>query len=771
MPQSRKTKSKRPPSPYRPEIIVRFREGGEIEEKGRRLRATHLSLRRFHKTLGKLTGSKVRRSFRLKRPALDALGLRARRRKGRRFPGLDLFVRVQIFGDQDPKEWADRISRDPEVVFACPAAVPAPPPQTPDYSLQQGHLHAAPDGVDSSWAWFYPGGDGSGIQVCDCEYGCNLSHEDLPGATVVSNLDGDLTQYADHGTAVLGVMAGVDNGLGVTGVCPGASFLFGSESGWHRTDCIGDAIASLQPGDVLLLEMQAGIPPYKPVEYDPDIHAAIVTAVASGIVVVEAAANGGVDLGTTSNGAGKYIWDPAHADHDDSGAIFVGGGASSNHAAPHSRLETSNYGLRVDCQGWGEDVLTAGYGDLYDGGPNRLYTETFDGTSSAAPVVAGIAACLQGAAREATGTVLDPGTLRGLLRDPACGTPQSDSPAYPAASFPVGPLPDLRRLIPAAGVRPDVFMRDHISDTGEEPFGGALLCRSPDIIPRQNPVPDPEAVFGAGAWDDGNLGQPVEAGQDNHVYVRIANRGNAPDDVSVSVYWTPASSFPHPAAWNLIGTLEVPGVVPGEHRVAGPVAWPAESIPPTGHFCLVAVVDSVRDPLELPDAFSSVQAYLDFVRLHNNLCYRNVEVVDVTPDAPPPSYSFLMRGLPRKAARFRLAVHHRLPPGGEIDTEIRKRLPGRVGTDVLKAGRRRVKRRPDLSTFRAQDARPLHVRDIPLYRMEEVEVRISIRLPRNAAPGRYRIYADQFWGKAQLGRVNLDLRVRGKARQRSGPRS
>jgi hypothetical protein len=48
-------------------------------------------------------------------------------------------------------------------------------------------------------------------------------------------------------------------------------------------------------------------------------------------------------------------------------------------------------------QGWGENVVTTGYGDLYStDGANKYYTSTFSGTSSASPIVAGALACAEG---------------------------------------------------------------------------------------------------------------------------------------------------------------------------------------------------------------------------------------------------------------------------------------------------------------------------------------------------------------------------------------
>src|SRR6185295_14797143 len=98
----------------------------------------------------------------------------------------------------------------------------------------------------------------------------------------------------------------------------------------------------------------------------------------------------------------------------DSGAFLIGGGSS----AAHAPMCWTNYGSRLDFQGWGENVVTLGYGTLAMVGgadQNQWYTGTFSGTSSASPVVAGAVASIQGF-RKAHGLLaLDPLTLRSWL--------------------------------------------------------------------------------------------------------------------------------------------------------------------------------------------------------------------------------------------------------------------------------------------------------------------------------------------------------------------
>jgi serine protease len=158
------------------------------------------------------------------------------------------------------------------------------------------------------------------------------------------------------------------------------------------------------------------------------------------VIIIEAAGNGAEDL---DHSAYKRKFDRKHRD---SGAIMVGaGGPARAGYKDRERLDFSNYGSRVDVQGWGRKVATLDYGDLQSctgeerSYTDRHYTDEFSGTSSASPIVAGAAVLLEGIARE-RGRVLPPGELRELLR--ATGTPQAGN-----LKQQIGPRPDLARAI------------------------------------------------------------------------------------------------------------------------------------------------------------------------------------------------------------------------------------------------------------------------------------------------------------------------------------
>jgi subtilisin family serine protease len=342
----------------------------------------------------------------------------------------------------------------PAAIEAAPsatveAAAPSCPIQTPSYEPLQGYLDPAPSGIDAPLAWVRPGGQGQGVRFADIEGGWNARHEDLPGDRMrdVGGAPVAGRPWQAHGTAVLGVVAARDNRLGMFGIAPGVERLVTSSiGGIGAAAAIDAAQAELRPGDVLLIELQGTGPRgrFLPVEWWQDVFDAVSVATARGVIVVAAAGNGGEDLDHPRYGG---AFDRSRRD---SGAILVGAGAPPRRGfVDRARLDFSNYGGRVDVQGWGRAVATLDYGDLQrcsDKGTDRHYTGEFAGTSSASPIVAGAAVLLQGIYRAETGGVLSPLEMRDLLR--STGTPQVDGPAGRATQR-IGPRPDLARALDA----------------------------------------------------------------------------------------------------------------------------------------------------------------------------------------------------------------------------------------------------------------------------------------------------------------------------------
>lgn len=341
------------------------------------------------------------------------------------------------------------------------------PPVTADFTAHQGYLDAAPGGIDARYAWTVPGGGGSGVRIIDCEWGWRFTHEDLvqnQGGVVAGTSSTD----TNHGTAVLGEISGDRNTFGITGIAPDATISASSFNDQSTATAIVNAANRIGAGDIILLEIHRAGPnaPHPPqgqlgfiaIEWWPDDFAAIRYAVNKGIVVVEAAGNGFQNLDEaiySQRPAGfpanwRNPFDPANPS---SGAVVVGAGApppgthGNNWGPDRSRLDFSNYGARVDAQGWGREVTSTGYGDL-QGGMNAdlWYTDTFSGTSSASPIVVGALACIQGALRGRGRIPLSPARAQQVLR--AYGSSQQDAVGRPATQR-IGNRPDLRQMIPA----------------------------------------------------------------------------------------------------------------------------------------------------------------------------------------------------------------------------------------------------------------------------------------------------------------------------------
>jgi hypothetical protein len=415
---------------------------------------------------------------------------RMRRRQDEMPPGtvpdLASFISVRnVSGDLDAI--AAELASDPAVLGAyvkppaeppiAPAQAgeeleaPAPgltPPATADFTGRQGYLDAAPDGVDARWAWTRPGGRGANVRVIDIEGAWRFTHEDLlqNQGGVIGGTESTDVAWRNHGTAVVGEIGGDVNSFGITGIAPDAAVraisIFG---GMGSAGAIRTAADALSSGDIILIELhrpgprhnfanrndQAG---YIALEWWPDDWAAIRYAIGRGVVVVEAAGNGAENLDdalydTPAAGFPSSWSNPFRGGVRDSGAIVVGAGAppqgthGRDHGPARSRLGFSNFGARVDVQGWGREVTSTGYGGLQSGSEDVWYTDTFSGTSSASPIVVGAAACYQGISH-ASGARKTPDQIRTRLH--STGSAQQDAPNRPATQR-IGNLPDLRAMV------------------------------------------------------------------------------------------------------------------------------------------------------------------------------------------------------------------------------------------------------------------------------------------------------------------------------------
>ena len=447
------------------QVVVKFREGEKVrltDQKLTGMRSGQANLLNNVLRQAGVTETAMTPLFEAPPDELERERNDGQRRTGRQLADLSLYFVIKLPPTVSAAEAANNLNALPFVEYAQPALRPAPPPiysipkaadplpegdaaraSSPNFTPWQTYKGKAPPGIGPIPN--VKGSDAKGVSFADVEYDWTLTHEDLriPSLRVLeTELTPDRFGGPEHGTAVLGILSSIPNSFGVTGIAPGAFAYVASASstelGYMPARAIGIAMNKLRAGDVIIIEQQSpvcGLEDFGPLEYYQDVFDAVSAATAKGIIVVAAAGNGDVNLDRAT--CGGFL----DRTKRDSQAIIVGAGSSTD----RTKLSFSSYGSRVDVQGWGENVTTTGYGDAYNPANDvrRYYTKSFNGTSSATPIVAGTVLVIQGV-RKACG--LPPATpieMRDLLV--RTGTRQGSPRARN-----IGPLPNLEAALKAS---------------------------------------------------------------------------------------------------------------------------------------------------------------------------------------------------------------------------------------------------------------------------------------------------------------------------------
>ena len=376
---------RRPPPPRVPDpgvvipaptntIQVKFREGlrirlagGRPQDRNRRALRSRTAL----DLLDSVAGGRWYRSHTVSPGRLDNLRRTGEERTGKKLPDLNLYYTLRLPPGRNARVLVNLFKRLPEVeeAWIMPSYVLTAPrfqdsdDVAPGDAYQQ-YLDPAPVGVDAHFAWTKTGGNGAGVNVFDIEHGFNPLHVDLPDVQIRQPWPFTIAGgNKAHGTAVLGIIAGLNDGSGITGIAHGSSMYFHSilgddnpETALQQAVGLDGALLSAvlgqnaERGDVIVLEMQARGPsefpnapnvqgPLLPVEWYKPVFDAIRIATANGIVVVEAAGNSNYNLDAEfllnhpegkhqpfrmAGPIGSYSYYPVN----DSGAIIVGAGTS-----------------------------------------------------------------------------------------------------------------------------------------------------------------------------------------------------------------------------------------------------------------------------------------------------------------------------------------------------------------------------------------------------------------------------------------------------------
>ncbi len=227
------------------------------------------------------------------------------------------------------------------------------------------------------------GDSGKGVTVAVLDTGVDRNHSELKNADIAAGFDavkGTKGVYEDtdgHGTAVIGIIAASDDGVGITGVAPKVTIYPVKVSNGHGTVYSSDLIAGIYnaaDNGANIINISLGGYSYSVSEQQ-----AINYAVAQGCVIIAAAGNDGADASL----AGKYFY-PASYD----GVISV---ASVDSDGDSSRF--SQYNDKVDIAAPGRDITLC----VSD---NEYGYALGSGTSYSAAMVSGVAALAYSAAEQ-----------------------------------------------------------------------------------------------------------------------------------------------------------------------------------------------------------------------------------------------------------------------------------------------------------------------------------------------------------------------------------
>lgn len=300
----------------------------------------------------------------------------------------------------------------------------------------------------------------------------------------------------------------------------------------------------------------------------------------------------------------------------------------------------------------------------------------------------------------------------------------------------------------------DIYIRDNLQDTGEEPLLGGGLSLSPDINHFRQELVDPQATLGSSiAQDQDNLFENIEYGQPNYIYVRLQNRGYAVSSVNVDVYWMLPSTLPSPQSWNLIGQINVPAIAPGEFKVAGPLMW--DKIPAEGHYCFIAVLGNDQDPKPDLSAIHIINDFYALIREKNNVTWKNFDVKDVFAGSIQ-RFDFQIQGWSRIAYLSDLEIHlSNLPHNIKVELRVLKRLTEGITAESLS-----IKKETKLySYYEIISPEQAALRDMPLKTSDNSEATLYITVPKDVPDGAYEFSVLQKIDGLEMGRVTKRLLV------------
>ena len=579
---------------------------------------------------------------------------------------------VDLYGIDDIAiKYANILYKSNKVVYAQPSFWRIIQPYSSFYRDQwglnnTGQLGGIP-GIDINAPEAWGLATGNGVKIAVVDEGIDLSHPDL-FANLLTGYDATDGQYGGinggckgndaHGTACAGIVAAINNDIGITGIAYNSNIIpiriaYGNNGGWITYDTwIADGLNKAQEefkADVISNSWGGG-------SNSEIINSAIQNAVTNG-----RNGKGCIVVFASGNYNGSIIY-PANSNPDilTVGAISLCGERKSPLSCD-GEMWGSNYGKQLDIVAPGVLIPTTDIQGSFGYNPNnhihvnlggnkvnsdytnRDYTIWFSGTSSACPHVSGVAALVLSANPNLTGQ-----EVRDIIEKTAqkvrpdlysYNSDQSHSNGTWNNEMGYGLVDAYAAVRMAKGlVAPaDLYVRDSVGDIGDEPSGFSRLWASPDIWiedmagNRVNPYGD----------DDYNVCVRIHNRSDNASLGNerlLLNWAKAGIDLNWSGSWTGKEFFncngkqvPKGGYVGDINGVVIPSI-PAHSNYVIKIKW---HVPKPEdykgcdttldkelwHFCLLARIHDGHPILHENESSISVR---DLVRDNNNVAWRNI---------------------------------------------------------------------------------------------------------------------------------------------------
>jgi hypothetical protein len=302
----------------------------------------------------------------------------------------------------------------------------------------------------------------------------------------------------------------------------------------------------------------------------------------------------------------------------------------------------------------------------------------------------------------------------------------------------------------------DVYIRDSLTDAGIEPYIGASLCHSPDIIIRKSAVANPQTDFANMSVDPGS--DNVEIGNDNYIYIRVHNKGTTTTDIHANIYFAPLNTTCAPDLWEYIGQLDFYNVPAGADAISDALVW--EHVPDpgaVGHFCLISSIEGAQDEHPDPAGISNASQYMQFIRDHNNICYRNVVFEDVLPDSTL-SLNFFIPGFPGADTKFDLRVERdHLDIGANVDIRLHQSMFKDTRAHLDSVVERVDRKYNGARTFRFIGEKQTAIKNLVVKPGVRIPAKLYLDMPKDAVPGsQYKLAVQQIYEGEVIGEFHVE---------------